>query len=121
MYSVKGDVILDPFLGTGTTTIAAMVSARNSIGFEIEKNLKTNITNRFINIVDFANKIISNRLQKHKEFITSRLEAGKEIKYINRYYEFPVITRQEGELFLNILTGLNTIDNNSYQIEYDED
>ena len=42
MYSVKGDVILDPFLGTGTTTIAAMVSARNSIGFEIEKNLKTN-------------------------------------------------------------------------------
>ena len=120
MYSVKGDVILDPFLGTGTTTIAAMVSARNSIGFEIEKNLKTNITDRFKNIVDFADVIISNRLQKHKEFITSRLEAGKEIKYNNRYYEFPVITRQEEELFLNILTEINNIDNDSYEIEYDE-
>ena len=120
MYSVKGDLILDPFLGTGTTTIGAMVSARNSVGFEIEEQLKTNITVRFENIVNFASKIISNRLQKHKEFITSRLEAGKEIKYMNRYYEFPVITRQEEELFLNILTEINTIDNNSYQIEYDE-
>ena len=36
MYSVKADVVLDPFLGTGTTMAAAMASARNSIGYEID-------------------------------------------------------------------------------------
>ena len=37
MYSVKGDLILDPFLGIGTTVAAAMASGRNSIGYEIER------------------------------------------------------------------------------------
>ena len=32
MYSVQGDTVLDPFLGTGTTTISAICSNRNSIG-----------------------------------------------------------------------------------------
>lgn len=36
MYSFVGDTVLDPFLGTGTTTIAAMETGRNSIGYEID-------------------------------------------------------------------------------------
>jgi site-specific DNA-methyltransferase (adenine-specific) len=36
MFSFAGDTVLDPFLGTGTTSIAAMKSGRNSIGIEIE-------------------------------------------------------------------------------------
>ena len=36
MYSVKYDVVLDPFLGTGTTMAAAMASGRNCVGFEID-------------------------------------------------------------------------------------
>src|SRR5690606_1592163 len=28
MYSVKGDIVLDPFLGTGTTALAAMATER---------------------------------------------------------------------------------------------
>jgi len=36
MYSFVGDTILDPFLGTGTTTVAAMEAGRNSIGYEID-------------------------------------------------------------------------------------
>ena len=121
MYSIRGDVVLDPFLGTGTTTVAAMVSARNSIGFEIEKNLETSITDNFKNIVDFANQTISNRLEKHKEFISLRLKTGKKIKYINKNYGFSVITRQEEEIQLNSLSKINHIDDNSYQIEYNED
>ncbi len=35
MFSIKGDIILDPFLGTGTTTLASITSGRNSIGIEI--------------------------------------------------------------------------------------
>ena len=36
MFSFVGDTILDPFLGTGTTMVAAMKCGRNSIGIEIE-------------------------------------------------------------------------------------
>jgi len=36
MFSFAGDTVLDPFSGTGTTTIAAIGCGRNSIGYEID-------------------------------------------------------------------------------------
>jgi modification methylase len=36
MFSFVGDTVLDPFWGTGNTTLAAMEMHRSSIGFEIE-------------------------------------------------------------------------------------
>lgn len=36
MFSFAGDTVLDPFLGTGSTSIAAMNTGRNSIGCDIE-------------------------------------------------------------------------------------
>jgi len=39
MFSVKGDTVLDPFLGSGTTTIAAMRNERNSVGYEVDESL----------------------------------------------------------------------------------
>lgn len=36
MFSFVGDIVLDPFWGTGTTTAAAIESHRSSIGYEIE-------------------------------------------------------------------------------------
>ena len=36
MFSFVGDTVLDPFLGSGTTSIAAMKCGRNSIGVEVE-------------------------------------------------------------------------------------
>lgn len=36
MFSFAGDTVLDPFLGTGTTALAAMDAGRNSIGIEID-------------------------------------------------------------------------------------
>ncbi len=38
MFSFVGDTILDPFLGTGTTSVAAAKWGRNSIGFEIDRD-----------------------------------------------------------------------------------
>jgi DNA modification methylase len=35
IYTAKGDTVLDPFLGVGTTTDAAQLLGRNGIGFEI--------------------------------------------------------------------------------------
>jgi len=36
MFSFVGDTVLDPFLGTGTTSVAAAKTGRNSIGFEVD-------------------------------------------------------------------------------------
>ena len=36
MYSFVGDMVLDPFAGTGTTMLAALETGRNSVGFEID-------------------------------------------------------------------------------------
>ncbi|MBZ5551705.1 MAG: site-specific DNA-methyltransferase [Acidobacteriia bacterium] len=36
MFSFVGDTVLDPFLGTGSTTLAAAKTGRNSIGVEID-------------------------------------------------------------------------------------
>ena len=38
LYSFTTDIILDPFMGSGTTAIAALKSIRNYIGFEISKD-----------------------------------------------------------------------------------
>jgi DNA modification methylase len=47
MFSFAGDTVLDPFLGSGTTALAAMGCGRNSIGYEIDlgylKNAKRRI------------------------------------------------------------------------------
>lgn len=36
MFSFVGDTVLDPFMGTGTTSLAAAMTGRNSIGVEID-------------------------------------------------------------------------------------
>jgi len=37
MFSFVGDTVLDPFMGTGTTSVAAARWGRNSIGVEVGK------------------------------------------------------------------------------------
>jgi DNA modification methylase len=36
MFSFANDTVLDPFVGTGTTMLAAGRSGRNSVGIEID-------------------------------------------------------------------------------------
>ena len=46
MFSVKGETILDPFLGSGTTVKVAIENGRNSVGYEADKNLLPVITKK---------------------------------------------------------------------------
>lgn len=49
MFSFVGDTVLDPFLGTGTTTVAAAASGRNSIGLEVDPQYLDNAHKRIAN------------------------------------------------------------------------
>jgi DNA modification methylase len=62
MFSFVGDTVLDPFLGTGSTSIAAMQSGRNSIGFEIDKTY-LDFTQKRVNTV--ADKLPSAKVNVH--------------------------------------------------------
>lgn len=46
MFSFVGDTILDPFLGSGTTSLVAKNLERNSVGYEINGNFLTNIKSK---------------------------------------------------------------------------
>jgi len=46
MFTFVCETVLDPFLGSGTTSIAAMLTDRNSIGYEINKDFLSVIKTR---------------------------------------------------------------------------
>ena len=46
MFSFPGETVLDPFLGSGTTSLAARKLGRNSIGYEINENFLPVITSK---------------------------------------------------------------------------
>ncbi len=57
MFSIKGDIVLDPFVGTGTTTIVAKELDRNSVSYEIDKKLKKVILSK-AGLRQYGGKII---------------------------------------------------------------
>ena len=118
MYSVKGDVILDPFLGTGTTTAAAMTSGRNSIGVEIDKSFQQVICPIAHHIVDFSNGYLHDRLLRHYAFVENRIQNSGALKYTNKYYGCPVVTSQEQFILLNDLKEVQALKDNIFEITY---
>lgn len=118
MYSAKDDIVLDPFLGTGTTTFAAMASGRNSIGYEIDTTLRDTMNVVMDKIVPISNGYIQNRLLKHVQFVTNRIKEKGSLKYINSFYGFPVMTRQERELIINDLISVNETGKDIFEVNY---
>ena len=57
MFSFVGDTVLDPFLGSGTTSMAAWQCGRNSLGVEVDRSYLT---------------LAARRFQKHTAMLTSR-------------------------------------------------
>ena len=46
LYSYVGDVVLDPFIGSGTTAVAAVQNQRYYVGFDISEEYCTLATTR---------------------------------------------------------------------------
>jgi DNA modification methylase len=50
IHTNKGDIILDPFMGSGTTGVAAINNDRKFIGIELSKDYFDLAKNRILNI-----------------------------------------------------------------------
>ena len=121
MYSAKGDIVLDPFLGTGTTTAATIASGRNSIGYEIDSSLE-NVIGRIKDlIVDSSQQFIRKRLAKHMEFVVHWLKTKGGFKYDNEHYGFPVMTAQEKELIFNDPLNITQPEPGLFEVEYSDE
>jgi len=95
MYSVYGDTVLDPFWGTGTTTIAALAAGRDSIGYEIDDELVDVFRESVDEIPDLSREAVDRRLAAHRDFVDEREEAGDPLGYKAETYDVPVTTKQE--------------------------
>jgi DNA modification methylase len=120
MFSVKGDVVVDPFLGIGTTMWAAITAGRNCIGYEIEGGLRDEIDVIKHTILPFANEKIKNRIRNHLDYLDVNINSKSGFKYKNAYYNFAVKTRQETEILLNLLMTIETTDKKSFEITYSD-
>lgn len=103
MYSVKNDFVLDPFLGTGTTTIASVASGRNSLGYEIDPNFKDTILQNIIDSTKYSNEYIHKRISNHLQFVKNREAEKGELKHTSEQYDYNVVTGQEKKMVFNLI------------------
>lgn len=117
MFSLYEDTILDPFWGTGTTSLAAMISARNSIGYEVNSEFMKLFKKSTTNLKQLNNDLNSNRLNQHIEFIKRYKKDVKDVKYKSVHYKFPVITKQETDVLLYTIKDYRE-DENKFILNY---
>ena len=58
LFSFTNDIVLDPFMGSGTTAIAAIKNNRNFVGYEINKEYINLANNRIENLEINAEKFL---------------------------------------------------------------
>lgn len=86
MSSEENDIILDPFMGTGTTAIASKRLGRNFIGFEKDKKY-CEIANKKVKSENFLSKIGEYWVSFYINEIVSLRE--KDWDMLKQYFEIP--------------------------------
>lgn len=112
MFSVKGDNVLDPYLGTGTTVLSAMAAGRNSFGCDIDKVLIKDFFKQNLESLKYdLNQVVYDRLKRHETFVEERKkEKGEDtFKHVSKHYDFAVMTNCERHLMLNYLKDIEII------------
>ncbi len=118
MFSIKGDTVVDPFLGTGTTMLAAIAAGRNSISYEIEPGFRNTILTELSSVLEVSGQKIANRLNSHMDFVNQWFKSGGRLKYENKHYGFPVMTSQETELLFNQPESIAETEKNTFKVRY---
>ena len=119
MYAIKGATVLDPFWGTGTTTLAAAAAGRSSIGYEIDPDL-SRLGARFDpSVLEAMQRVLHARLEQHALFVRDWEVRKGPLRYTSRHYGFPVMTRQEQEIFIDAPSALTAAAEDELVCDYD--
>lgn len=121
MYSSKLDTVLDPFLGTATTTLAAIICGRNSVGYELDRGFRPFHSNEIQSkdFIEMANRIVKKRIDDHHKYTVDYKRKKGNMKYKSSQYHFPVVTRQEVDIrFEKIDSIVFTPNKNNYKTAY---
>jgi DNA modification methylase len=111
MFSIKGDVVLDPFAGTGTTLAAALSLGRSSIGVELDETLVPIVQDCLHAVTNSTNEYNRARLSKHVAWAAARIAQNGPLKHTNCHYKFPVMSSYEMQLLINDVIDGNRGDN----------
>ena len=109
MYSIYGDTVLDPFVGTGTTLLAAMASGRNSIGIDIDSSFSELSIHTTQKEPQLLNQYTEARLQEHQRFIDSLSLEKQQQCYQNANHSFLVKTKQEMKAHIPMISATRPI------------
>ena len=82
MFTFVGDTVLDPFLGSGTTTLAAKNLNRNSIGYEINGDFLPFIKERVGCGQSLFSEECAFEISKQENIIANFAEQIQELPYI---------------------------------------
>ena len=110
MFSLYDDTVLDPFWGTGTTSLAAMVAGRNSVGFELEAEFAEVFEERVADVPSLSRQVVETRLTDHRSFVEESRADGQRLDYEADHYDFPVKTRQEESIRFFEVVDVGTTD-----------
>ncbi|MBD3342095.1 MAG: site-specific DNA-methyltransferase [Candidatus Lokiarchaeota archaeon] len=117
MFSLIGDNVLDPFWGTGTTTLAAIGSARNSIGYELNSDFNNLFLQELEKIKTLVDLIYTKRIKQHLQFIKDYTKKRGVPKYLSNNYGFPIITKQEQDILFYDVKSIS-INSNKVSIKH---
>jgi modification methylase len=118
MFSVKGDTVVDPFLGTGTTLRAAAAGGRNSVGYEIEPGWRAEVFAGLDDWAAAANARVAERIDDHLRFLEECSRTGRVLRHRNVPHGFPVVTAQERELRLELVERVSPLDPDAVEATY---
>ncbi len=110
MYSVYGDTVCDPFWGTGTTSLAAMVAGRSSIGYELDDGFASVFDDRVASVEELSERVVERRLDDHRAFVEEVEAEDGELGYDAERYGFPVRTAQERRITFYTVEGVDRTD-----------
>ncbi len=110
MYSAYGDTVLDPFWGTGTTSLGALVAGRNSVGYERDGEFAAVFDERVADVPALSRDVVETRLADHRSFVADRREAGDGFEYTAEHYDVPVTTKQERSIRLYAVDDVEPTD-----------
>ncbi len=121
MYSLLEDTVLDPFAGTGTTSLAALAAGRNSLGIEVDPAFAGPVKDRILRGVPQVNLFNLGRIKNHLAFIRHYNEEQGALKHTSNYFGFPVMTGQEKELKLAFVRSVQAEEENYFRATYFDD